>query len=79
VGKTLERAGSRDALYARWIATYASEEFGSVVRAVLECTDTMAAALGEGERATMRRHFVTTGRYEWMFWDMGWRCEDWPV
>jgi len=79
VGKTLERAGSRDALYARWIATYASEEFGSVVRAVLECTDTMAAALGEDERATMRRHFVTTSRYEWMFWDMGWRCEHWPV
>ncbi|HKW92982.1 MAG TPA: thiaminase II [Methylomirabilota bacterium] len=79
VGKALERAGSRDALYARWIATYASEEFGSVVRAVLECTDTLADALGEDERATMRRHFVTTSRYEWMFWDMGWRREDWPV
>jgi thiaminase/transcriptional activator TenA len=27
----------------------------------------------------MRRHFVTTSRYEWMFWDMGWRQETWPV
>jgi len=27
----------------------------------------------------MRRHFVTTSRYEWMFWDMGWRREAWPV
>jgi len=27
----------------------------------------------------MRRHFVTTSRYEWMFWDMGWRQEGWPV
>jgi thiaminase/transcriptional activator TenA len=33
----------------------------------------------ETERATMRRHFVTTSRYEWMFWDMGWRREAWPV
>src|SRR3990172_7557765 len=32
VGKELERAGSPDPLYARWIATYASAEFGDIVR-----------------------------------------------
>ncbi len=79
VGKTLERASSRDPLYARWIGTYASEEFGAVVRAVLACTDTLAAPLGDDDRAAMHRHFVTTSRYEWMFWDMGWRREAWPV
>ena len=31
------------------------------------------------ERKAMRRHFRTTSRYEWMFWDRGWRCEPWPV
>jgi thiaminase/transcriptional activator TenA len=79
VGKQLERRGSPDALYARWIGTYASEEFGSVVRAVLECTDTVAAALAPAERDAMAGHFVTTSRYEWMFWDMGHRREAWPV
>jgi thiaminase/transcriptional activator TenA len=79
VGKTLERASSRDPLYARWIGTYASEEFGAVVRAVLACTDTLAAPLGDDDRLAMQRHFVTTSRYEWMFWDMGWRREAWPV
>jgi len=79
VGKTLERAGSRDPLYARWIGTYASEEFGAVVRDVLACTDALAGDLREPERERMRRHFVTTSRYEWMFWDMGWRREAWPV
>jgi len=79
VGKTLERAGSRDPLYARWIGTYASEEFGAVVRDVLACVDTLAATLREEDRETMQRHFVTTSRYEWMFWDMGWRREAWPV
>ena len=44
VGKALERAGSPDPLYARWIATYASDEFGDVVRAVLAATDTVADA-----------------------------------
>ena len=79
VGKELERTGSRDPLFARWIATYASEEFGSVVRAVLEATNQTAAGLTEEQRTSMKRHFVTTSRYEWMFWDMGFRIEKWPV
>ena len=79
VGKELERVGSRDPLFSRWIATYASEEFGSIVRAVLEATNQTAAGLTDEQRAAMRRHFVTTSRYEWMFWDMGYRIESWPV
>ncbi|HVQ74024.1 MAG TPA: thiaminase II [Candidatus Binatia bacterium] len=79
VGKELERAGSPDPLYARWISTYASKEFGDVVRAVLDATDRVADGLGAPQRAAMRRHFETTSRYEWMFWDMGYRREAWPV
>jgi len=79
VGKVLERAGSPDPLYARWIGTYASDEFGDVVRAVLAAADETAATLDPGARAAMRRHFVTTSRYEWLFWDMGHRRETWPV
>ncbi|MBI4255623.1 MAG: TenA family protein, partial [Candidatus Rokubacteria bacterium] len=79
VGKALERAGSPDPLYARWIGTYASKEFGAVVRAVITATDLTAARVGPAERKAMRRHFVTTSRYEWMFWDMGYRREAWPV
>jgi thiaminase/transcriptional activator TenA len=78
VGKELTRAGSPNPLYARWIGTYGSDEFGAVVRAVLDATDEIASSIGERERAAMRRHFVTTSRYEWMFWDMGYRCERWP-
>ncbi|OGL01047.1 MAG: thiaminase II [Candidatus Rokubacteria bacterium RIFCSPLOWO2_02_FULL_73_56] len=79
VGRALERAGSPDPLYARWIATYASAEFGDIVRGVLDATDRVAAARTPAEREAMRRHFVTTSRYEWMFWEMGHRREAWPV
>jgi thiaminase/transcriptional activator TenA len=79
VGKELERRGSPDPLYTRWIGTYASDAFGDVVRAVLACTDATAAELSPAAREAMRRHFVTTSRYEWMFWDMGHRLEKWPV
>ena len=79
VGKELERTGSADPLYERWIGTYASEEFGSVVRDVLAAADKVADRLTSAEREAMRGHFVTTSRYEWMFWDMGLRRETWPT
>src|SRR3989442_1497665 len=78
VGKELERAGSADPLYKRWIGTYASEEFGTVVRAVLSATDRVAERLTTPDLDTMRAHFLATSRYEWMFWDMGLRREAWP-
>jgi len=79
VGKELERAGSADPLYKRWIGTYASDEFGSVVRAVLAAVDEVADGLRQPEREAMKAHFVATSRYEWMFWDMGLRRETWPT
>jgi thiaminase/transcriptional activator TenA len=79
VGKQLEQAGSPDPLFGRWIATYASNEFGDVVRAVLAATDLVAAPLRPADREAMRRHVLVTARYEWMFWDMGWTQQSWPV
>jgi len=38
----------------------------------------VAAGLTPQEREAMRRHFIATSRYEWMFWDMGLRREAWP-
>lgn len=75
VGKHLERLGSPNPLYQRWIDTYASEEYAQVVRAVLAVTDEAVADLPESRRAPIRQHFVTTSRYEWLFWDSAWRQE----
>jgi hypothetical protein len=33
--------------------------------------------LGPPTASTQR--FVTTARYEWMFWDMGYPQESWPL
>ena len=79
VGKELVRHGSPDPRYQRWIDTYGGEEFGAVVRDVIAEADRVGASLSEAERALVGRHFRTTSRYEWMFWDMGYRKESWPV
>lgn len=89
-GKHLERLGSPDPRYQTWIGTYAGEEFGATVREVLAVTDELgrpgssgfsgsAGSLSETDRMAARRHFRVASRYEWMFWDMGYRQETWPV
>ena len=79
VGEELLTTGSPDPLYARWIAMYGGEAFQVVVDAVLAETDRVGATLSPAELARMREHFTTTSRYEWMFWDAGFRRETWPV
>ena len=79
VGKELLEAGSPNALYQRWIDTYGGEEFGDIVTEVLGLTDRIGATASAEQQARMRRHFVTTSRYEWMFWDMGYKQQTWPV
>ena len=79
VGKELLRRGSPDPRYQQWIDMYSSEEFGDVVREVIDITDELGPGLGAPERDRVHRHFRATSRYEWMFWDMGYRQEAWPV
>jgi thiaminase/transcriptional activator TenA len=79
VAKQLLERGSPDALYHRWIATYGGEDYGSIVQAVLELTDRVGENLSPSDRDSVLNHFQTTARYEWMFWDMGHRQEQWPI
>lgn len=79
VGEELLTRGSPDPLYARWIGTYGGDEFQRIVEAVLSVTNRIGETVSSEELAKMRHHFTTTSRYEWMFWDAGWRRETWPI
>ncbi|MGH8962086.1 MAG: thiaminase II [Jatrophihabitantaceae bacterium] len=79
VGATLVQQGSPDARYQRWIDTYAGDAFATTVAEVLAVADRAGAQLPHDEDARAARHYATTSRYEWMFWDAAWRREAWPV
>jgi thiaminase/transcriptional activator TenA len=79
VGAVLAERGSPDPRYQRWIDAYADESFTVTVAEVLAITDRIGASLGPEDEGRARRHFVTTARYEWMFWDAAFRQETWPV
>ena len=79
VGKELMRRGSPNPRYQQWIRAYGAEEYGDAVRDVITVADGLGPGLAPSERALVHRHFRTTSRYEWMFWDMGYRKQSWPL
>jgi thiaminase/transcriptional activator TenA len=79
VGRDLSRSGSPSPIYQRWIDNYASPEFGAVVTRVRALMDIEGTHLSQDQRDSVTRHFVAAGRYEWMFWQMAWQLESWPI
>jgi len=79
VGRELEKLGSPNPLYQRWIETYSSEEFWAVVEELRRIVEAVSQEASPALKEAMKSHFITTSRYEWMFWDMAWRMESWPV
>ena len=78
-GKELQRRGSPDPRYQRWIDTYGGQEFGAAVRGVLAVADELGPVLAPRERERVHQHVRVTSRYEWMSWDMGYRKQTWPI
>ena len=79
IGKELERHGSPVPIYQRWIDTYAGDAFADVVGQVLGLMDTTAATLTSADKERVASHFIMTSRFEYMFWDMGYRRQAWDV
>jgi len=79
VGKELERRGSPEGLFRRWIQTYSSEQYASVVRQVIEVMDQVAQGLTDDRLKLIRNHFVTTSKLEYLFWDMGFHKQTWGI
>lgn len=77
VGKQLARRGSKDAAYQKWIAQYAGPEYGKTVERVLGVTNRAAQQAPPAERQRAKELFTLSARYEYLFWDMGWREERW--
>jgi thiaminase/transcriptional activator TenA len=70
VGQRLAARGRpAEERYARWVAMYASEDFGALATWCRRLVDRLAAGVGEEGRERMRRAFLTCSRYELEFWD----------
>lgn len=63
-------------VYVEWARAYLSREYEELVEELKDLVDGLYEGVGY-ER--LKRIFLTASRYEWMFWDMAYRMEGWPV
>lgn len=74
VGRRLAAAVGKAHPYAAWIATYADPDFDDAVRRAEACLDRVGR-----DDAAVTGAYLTSTRFEWMFWDAAWRAETWPT
>jgi thiaminase/transcriptional activator TenA len=81
IGRHLLKNGSprKDHPYRDWLMLYASPEFAEVQRWMRASVDQWAKTAGKEEKQRMMESFLISSRYEWMFWEMAWTEERWPV
>lgn len=64
--------------YRDWLSTYASPDFDAVGIWLRECLDAYSRNIRPDEEERLHMIFLTSTRYEWLFWDMAWKREEWP-
>jgi thiaminase (transcriptional activator TenA) len=66
-----------DARYAEWIDQYASPEFEQAAEWLRRELDRRGDRIGATKQRRLTELFVVSSRYEWRFWEMCWRGEQW--
>jgi len=65
--------------YRNWIETYASPEFKAMVEWMKNTLDDLAAPAPAADRNRWSRIYLTSTRFELLFFDMSWNREEWPA
>jgi len=65
--------------YHKWAATYGGEEYQAYVRWMVQTLNKLGTGLPDERTAQLNRYFRLGCRYEWLFWEMAWREESWPL
>jgi thiaminase/transcriptional activator TenA len=66
-------------IFNEWCSTYKSKEYRDLVEWYRDFIDDVAGGSSPVEREKMLQHFILSSRFEYMFWDMAYRMESWPV
>jgi thiaminase/transcriptional activator TenA len=68
-----------DARYGQWIDMYSGAEFAQLSDWCRAQVDGAAHGAPVAELKRMEAAFITSSRYEYLFWEAAWRMEGWPV
>ena len=80
IGRALKAAGlPAEPRYAKWIEMYADPDFAALAEWCRDLVDRLAEGAPEAQRRRMEQAFLTSSRYEHLFWEAAETLERWPV
>jgi thiaminase/transcriptional activator TenA len=79
IGERQKHATPEEPIYREWIAAYHGDWFRELVEEQIQRLDDVAYLVNEADRNRMEEHFLRSSQYEYLFWDMAYRREAWPI
>ncbi|HUU50421.1 MAG TPA: thiaminase II [Nitrospinota bacterium] len=80
IGKRLAKGEMpKQPIYEKWIKTYSSEEWGALADWLRILCNDLAKDARKDELTKMDNYFLLSSRYEYMFWEMSYKKEKWPI
>jgi thiaminase (transcriptional activator TenA) len=79
IGQRLKGMTPKEPIYQEWIAAYGGDWFHELVMEQINRIDEIAEKVTESDRERMSELFVISSQYEYSFWEMAYRQEEWPI
>ncbi len=79
IGKRLKTQGlPENKYYQDWINTYSSQEFEEFTNWLIQKMDQLAVGASDERKSNWFRLYLSSARFEYLFFDMSWKKETWP-
>ena len=80
IGQRLaEQSRPADARYNAWIEMYSGAEFGDLAEWCRSLLDRLAEGIPADRWRRVEEAFLTSSRYEWLFWEAAYQQRTWPA
>ena len=81
IGDHLSRQGvpASAPLYSKWIKMYIAPDFAGLAQEIRDLANQVGDEAGLAERAAMSEAYLTSLRFEQLFWDMAYNRERWQI
>ena len=65
--------------YCQWIETYTGQDYRVYADWMVATLDRLGSELPASRLSELQQLFNTGCRYEWLFWEMAWTKQQWPL
>ena len=69
----------REPVYKEWCSLYASPQAKKLAERLKYLIDRIGEKASHEEEEKIKEHFIIASKYEYMFWDMAYKLEEWPI